>query len=94
MAHSTGNVPGCEKVPVSEVSYALGCRACVKADDCNVNKGTCAEGSCRFPLGYLFRVSSAVTAEETHVAERCCPTGRIQCDAPDGEGDRACECVP
>lgn len=94
VAHSTGNVPGCEKVPESELSLSLGCRSCVSASHCAVNGGTCTEGSCRNPLGYLFRVRAAVTADETLLAERCCPTGRIECAAPDGEGDRACKCVP
>lgn len=94
VAHSTGNVPGCEEVPESEVSLSLGCRSCKAPSDCAVNGGTCTEGSCRNPLGYLFRVRSAVTADETLLAERCCPSGRIDCAAPDGEGDRACKCVP
>jgi hypothetical protein len=93
VAHSVDNVSGCERVPESDASIALGCRACTKVDDCGNAKATCVDGSCRSPLGYDFRVGTAVTADDQAIGDRCCAIGvSLTCGAPDAQGDRACKC--
>ena len=92
--HSTGDVAGCEQVPVSDVSAVLGCRACTTPSDCDTNGATCTQGSCRFPLSYVWSARATVTADDALLGARCCPTGRVKCEAPDSEGDRVCKCAP